>query len=142
MEEELSDRYKKKLWMVRNCDVYNDEYKDCKSIKARFHQQFVYGSFVDCSQWKRDYNNCEKWNTKKNKKAVEELIESEVARRKERLDAHFNNDIWERRDNPPAEWNDPLPERFKNRVEKSYLALKSKEMKEGVTPERTFCVIS
>ncbi|CAL1267944.1 unnamed protein product [Larinioides sclopetarius] len=48
----------KDAWKVRPCEWYKDEYKDCKSMKARFHQYFIYGDTIDCTHWKNDYMNC------------------------------------------------------------------------------------
>lgn len=53
--------------------MYREEYSDCTSLKARFHQYFIYGETVDCSQWKRDYNNCEKWKDNKDIKAAVDI---------------------------------------------------------------------
>lgn len=41
--------------------MYRDEYSECTSIRGRFQQYFIYGQTIDCSQWKRDLDNCEKW---------------------------------------------------------------------------------
>lgn len=49
--------------------MYKEEYKDCKSIKARFHQYFIFGETVDCEQWKIDYDNCNLWSEHKDKEA-------------------------------------------------------------------------
>ena len=44
-------------WLIKPCEMYKEEYKDCKSIKARFHQYFIFGETLDCEQWKIDYDN-------------------------------------------------------------------------------------
>jgi len=49
--------------------VYKDEYDDCTSIKARFHQYFIFGETLDCSQWKTDYHNCYQWQKNKSEEA-------------------------------------------------------------------------
>lgn len=74
------------------------------------------------------------------------IIKSEQSRRHERLKAHYQNDIWERRTEPPKEWNKPLPEYISKDYDTSYLGIKAKEMRgEVVVPsiltERTMCVI-
>lgn len=46
---------------MRRCFMYDDEYSDCTSIKARLNQLFIFGKTLDCSQWKRDSVNCYKW---------------------------------------------------------------------------------
>ncbi|KOC64589.1 UPF0545 protein C22orf39 like protein [Habropoda laboriosa] len=62
----VEDKY---TWMVRPCEIYKDEYNDCTSIRARFHQYFVFGEPINCKQWNTDYKNCKKWNTYKSKEA-------------------------------------------------------------------------
>ncbi|XP_017778954.1 PREDICTED: UPF0545 protein C22orf39 homolog [Nicrophorus vespilloides] len=121
-------------WMIRPCNVYDEEYGDCRSIRGRLHQRFVHGSSVDCSQWKRDYDNCVKWEEKKDLKAANELIKSEINRRKERLQAHIENDVWGKRKEPPSDWNRPLPEEMVKQYENTYLHIKNQEMKGEIPP--------
>lgn len=47
-----------KAWLVRPCEWYKDEYKECSSFRGKVHQYFIFGKTLDCSQWKEDYNNC------------------------------------------------------------------------------------
>lgn len=54
---------------MRPCMMYKDEYDDCTSIKARFHQYFIFGETIDCNQWKTDYNNCYQWQKYKSEEA-------------------------------------------------------------------------
>lgn len=54
---------------VRPCMIYKDEYDDCTSVKARFHQYFIFGETLDCSQWKTDYRNCYQWQKHKSEEA-------------------------------------------------------------------------
>lgn len=75
-----------------------------------------------------------------------QLIESEAERRKKRLDAHYDNNIWEKRSEPPADWAKPMPEWMQKQYEASYLAIKAKELKENkesdsIYDNRTFCSI-
>ncbi|XP_076280778.1 synaptic plasticity regulator PANTS [Lasioglossum baleicum] len=109
-------------WMIRPCEIYNEEHSDCKSIAARFHQYFVFGKSIDCSQWKTDYQNCYRWEKYKSEQAYESLINSEKKRRLERLRAHYANDTWEKRNAPPENWNAPLPEWLQKKLDTSYLA--------------------
>ncbi|KAG8296822.1 hypothetical protein J6590_048896 [Homalodisca vitripennis] len=55
---------------IRPCHLYEDEYDDCTSIRARFQQYFVLGQWEDCTPWKHDYYNCEKWKNNKDKAAA------------------------------------------------------------------------
>lgn len=50
--------------------MYKEEYSECTSIKARFHQYFIFGKSVDCSQWKRDFENCIHWRDNHNSNAL------------------------------------------------------------------------
>ncbi|CAH1100485.1 unnamed protein product [Psylliodes chrysocephalus] len=121
-------------WLIRRCFIYDEEYSDCTSIRARFHQYFVHGKSIDCSQWKKDSVNCYKWEERQDVKAANELIQSEKQRRKERLLPHYSNNVWTRRKSPPENWNDPLPEYITKDYEHSYLNIKSKEMKGEIPP--------
>nr|CAD7412093.1 unnamed protein product [Timema poppensis] len=132
---------------IRPCDIYKEEYSDCTSIKARFHQYFIHGEMVDCSQWKKDFNNCSKWTLDQNIDAMQDLVLSEQDRRRKRFQAHNNNTVWQKRAQPPADWNKPLPDWLENKYKDTYLYHKSKEMKLGEDnkspqADRTLCVIS
>ncbi|XP_072943445.1 synaptic plasticity regulator PANTS [Epargyreus clarus] len=130
-------------WVIRECETYKDEYKECTSFKGRFHQYFIHGESIDCNQWKKDYDNCCKWEDSKDTKAGEALIISEKKRRLQRLKAHYMNDTWKKRAAPPADWDKPLPEWMRQRDENTYLAQKAKEMREGTNEEESnsFCTI-
>lgn len=110
--------------------MYKDEYKECKSIRGRFNQYFVYGESLDCEQWRNDYNNCEKYSWLNDKEAAKLVIQSEMKRRAERLKAHYDNDIWIKRESPPDDWAKPLPAFMEERNKNTYLGLKSQELKE------------
>ncbi|XP_014276133.1 synaptic plasticity regulator PANTS [Halyomorpha halys] len=140
----VSDEFiEKNSWMVRRCLLYNDEYNDCTSIHARIHQYFVKGKMEDCGQWKRCYNNCVKWEETEDRRAFKELIDDELDRRKKRLSGHLENDVWEKRTEPPAHWNDPLPPHIEERIKNSYLSLRSQEIKgEPSQKSSSLCVIS
>ncbi|XP_065078172.1 synaptic plasticity regulator PANTS [Ochlerotatus camptorhynchus] len=136
----------KNLWSIRPCYLYNEEYDDCTGIRARFHQYFIHGDSIDCNQWKRDFDNCVKFERNPhNTKSALELIESEKIRRTERLKAHYGNDVWAKRSKAPEDWAKPLPEKLQKEYENSYLELKAREMRGEVEPSkedgRTMCVI-
>ncbi|XP_012277934.1 UPF0545 protein C22orf39 homolog [Orussus abietinus] len=118
-------------WIIRPCEVYKEEYSDCRSLKARFHQYFIFGKMIECSQWKTDYSNCQKFFSSGNETAYKNLIESEKKRRQERLTAHYGNNVWEKRTEPPENWNSPLPEWLVNKQKNSYLTTKAQQIKEG-----------
>jgi hypothetical protein len=50
--------------------MYKEEYSDCTSLKARFHQYFIFGKTIDCSQWKRDFDSCVQWRKEQNANAL------------------------------------------------------------------------
>ncbi|XP_058450911.1 UPF0545 protein C22orf39 homolog [Malaya genurostris] len=134
------------LWSIRPCFSYSEEYDDCTSIKARFNQYFIHGESIDCTQWKRDFDNCVRFerNPKDTKSALE-LIQSERQRRIDRLGAHYRNDVWKKREKAPEDWSKPLPENMQKDYEQTYLAVKAQEMR-GVQQspkddERTMCVV-
>ena len=53
--------------------------------------------------------------------AAQRLIDFEEKRIAARLQAHFNNDVWEKRTEPPEDWNKPLPEALAKLAENSLL---------------------
>lgn len=73
------------LLQIRPCFLYKEEYSDCKSMKGRFHQYFIHGESVDCLQWKRDYDNCTRFEEKSDLKAAHAIIQSEQDRRTARF---------------------------------------------------------
>lgn len=79
--------------------------------------------------------------------AMSELVGSEMARREQRLAAHTANDIWEPRQAPPSNWNDPLPERLEAKRQSSFLKQMQEEdseqsANEALQQKRTGCVIT
>ncbi|KAM8714397.1 hypothetical protein ACLKA7_014516 [Drosophila subpalustris] len=135
-------------WAIRPCHLYKDEYDDCSSFKARFHQYFIHGQDTDCSQWLTDFRNCERYEKSNGNdtEAGAAVIKSEEQRRLIRLRAHLANDTWTKRKQPPEDWAKPLPEWLQKRNENTYLELKQKELS-GVATEtqgeeqRSFCAI-
>ncbi|XP_067937430.1 synaptic plasticity regulator PANTS-like [Watersipora subatra] len=97
-------------WMVRPCTVYEEEYKECSSVTARFHQNYVYGRKLDCQKWYDDWKSCEKYLKSGDSKHLTGIIEHEKGRRARRLEAAANNTVWEYRSNPPTDWTKPLPD--------------------------------
>ncbi|XP_005110417.1 UPF0545 protein C22orf39 homolog [Aplysia californica] len=96
------------IWLMRPCEVYKEEHRDCKSFLSRLYQYYIDGSWSDCSQWLTDYNNCMRFRKSKDMEALESLIASERQRRKERIQNAKANDVWEYRTSPPPEWSAPL----------------------------------
>lgn len=114
-----------------------EEYKECTSIKGRFQQYFVNGDILDCSSFNHDLNDCINFEEKNDYRAGKRIIENENKRRKERMDAHFQNDTWTKRKSPPEDWNKPLPEYISKKYENSFLEIKNKEAKGEITPDNT-----
>ena len=63
--------------------------------------------------------------------AAGRVIAREKARVRARLEAHYRNTVWEKREQPPSqeEWARPLPDYMQQRQEKSYLALQQRTEK-------------
>jgi len=72
------------------------------------------------------------------------VIQSEEDRRLKRLEGHYKNDVWQKRMEPPADWNKPLPERLIKEYENTYLYHRAKEVTENKPEDlhRTMCVLS
>lgn len=136
------------FFQVRPCDEYKIEYKECKGIRSRFQQYFVYGTLTDCIPWIDDYNSCVKWEEEQDVKALKRLVVSETLRRINRFKPHEENDVWEKRKTPPENWCSEPPEWFQQQNANSYLAMKRDEEKQAkesgiqIKAERSFCVIS
>lgn len=92
-------------------------------------QYFVNGDTLDCGSWEHDFESCVKFEEEKDEEAAKSIIESEAQRRKDRMKAHYGNNVWEKRKSPPEDWNRPLPEHISQKYENSYLDVKSKELK-------------
>ncbi|XP_031631321.1 UPF0545 protein C22orf39 homolog [Contarinia nasturtii] len=125
--QEIYDKYSE--W-IRPCSIYKDEFKECKSFKGRFNQYYVFGEYLNCDQWRDDYNNCQKHSWFDDKEAGTSVIQSELSRRAARLKAHYDNDVWTKREHPPSDWNKPLPAFLAERSKYSYLTLKATELNE------------
>lgn len=130
--------------------MYKEEYDDCNSVQGRFQQYFVHGDSADCPRWKRDYDNCVRFEQSpdNNLAAAQEIIDSESSRRAARWKGHYGNTVWEKRKSPPEDWAKPLPEWLQKRNENTYLDIKSKEMNSSggnafdlETKDRTLCVV-
>jgi len=131
-------------WMVRPCEMYKEEYKDCKSIKQRFQQYFIYGASQDCSQWKSDYDHCLQWRACKDKESIMTVIESERRRREQRLRSSTYPEVWATRSAPPSDWNSPLPDWMVEEHKQTYLQKKLEEAASpavAAAPSSQSCVI-
>uniref|UniRef100_T1JLU5 Synaptic plasticity regulator PANTS n=1 Tax=Strigamia maritima TaxID=126957 RepID=T1JLU5_STRMM len=145
-EESHIEDLPQNAWLVRPCEVYSDEYSDCKSFKARFHQYFIHGETTDCSQWKKDHENCMDWRKNRNADSLKSVIQSEETRIRNRKLASLQNDVWQLRNEPPSDWNSPLPEYLIKNENTSFLVKKQKELDSKTsnedTKETSFCTIS
>ncbi|XP_028313168.1 synaptic plasticity regulator PANTS [Gouania willdenowi] len=89
----------------RTCDDYWSEFKNCKSLRNRFHHYYAHGTSPSCQQWKDDYQNCSAWEKRKDTGAKEALQRSErnrVAEQKKFIP------VWDLRREPPIDWHLPL----------------------------------
>lgn len=143
--EKIPSEEKTYAWMIRPCEMYKEEHKECRSIRGRFHQYFVFGELLDCTQWKIDYDNCYLWNKYNNEKAYEDLVNSEKTRRFNRLKGHYSNNVWEKRTTrPPENWNAPLPDWIEEKNKYSYLKIANEKLKAGkseVVAKNSSCTI-
>merc|ERR1711962_861714 len=89
------------LWLLRPCEVYKEEYKDCTRIRSRMYQLYIDGETQDCSQWKKDYENCLQYRKRNDMEALSEVLEVEKQRYIQRIQTSRANDVWEYRDSPP-----------------------------------------
>lgn len=89
----------------------------------------MHGDSLDCSSWEHDFEDCVRFEEKGDLKAAKKVIDNEEGRRKERMKAHYGNNIWKKRNGPPADWSKPLPDHLQKGYENSFLEMKSKEMK-------------
>ncbi|KAK6637953.1 hypothetical protein RUM44_008376 [Polyplax serrata] len=105
---------------IRDCFYYKEDYKECKSLKGRFQQYFIFGEMVDCSPYKMKWKLCNKC-AYGNEEACDELIREENKLREKRLKTALQNDVWKKRDGPPADWNKELPDWAKEKLKVSYL---------------------
>jgi len=89
----------------------------------RFHQYYVGGEIADCSQWKQNYSDCQLWTDNADAEAAARVIDREKERLQQRLKPHYSNDVWEKRQGPPQDWNKELPDYMKNKHKDSYLEM-------------------
>lgn len=97
-------------WMIRPCEFYLDEFKECTGVRGRFHQLYTLGHKIDCTKWKEDYNNCVAFQRSNSAADAEKVIANERQRRKERLTGARGNNVWTYRTVPPESFSRPLPE--------------------------------
>jgi len=119
-------------WMLRECQSYQDELVACKSFKGKFRQIYIDGETKDCTQWKENNDDCKLWTNNADVDAAKRIIAREKERIVERMRGHYENDVWEKRTEPPSkeEWCAPLPQYMVDKQEKSYLALWQKNQQE------------
>eukprot|EP00088_Acartia_fossae_P028827 TRINITY_DN29652_c0_g1_i1.p1 TRINITY_DN29652_c0_g1~~TRINITY_DN29652_c0_g1_i1.p1 ORF type:complete len:181 (+),score=42.23 TRINITY_DN29652_c0_g1_i1:28-570(+) len=110
-------------WMLRDCETYKKEMKNCYALKSRFYQFYVDGKAADCDTWEKSFDDCKKWSRYADVEAANRIIAQEKERIKKRLDGHFNNKVWDKRTSPPEDWNAPLPDWFLERQKNSKLGV-------------------
>lgn len=118
ISSETHDKYE---WLIKPCMYYKESFKDCNSFYAQFNARYTNGRKEDCSQWSIDYKNCCEYIKTGSREARADLIESEKFRRLERLVTMANNNVWEYRDKPPADWHAPLSEELYSSEDKEYI---------------------
>lgn len=105
--------------LVRPCERYNELYKDCRYIRSRIHQYYVYGEFLDCNQHESNYRACIDYRNTRDPEKLEPVIGWERNLIQTRMNTVTQNKAWELRETPPAEFNAQLPDFIAKRTEKS-----------------------
>ena len=59
--------------------------KIIECLPYRFHQYYISGESVDCTQWKENFKDCKKWCDSADEEAAKRVIERERARIADRL---------------------------------------------------------
>ncbi len=121
-------------WMVRKCDAYYAELKNCRQWRGRLHQYYVHGKVDSCENWKLNYEDCLSWKTSADPAAVERIVGREKERIADRMRGHLANDVWERRETPPSDWNKLLSDHLTDAQEESHLKRyreKQEELRQG-----------
>lgn len=95
--------------LVRPCERYKEMYSSCKSIRHRFHQYYVYGELLDCNIYSNLYSCCMDFRKTRDERCLDPIIEWENNFFKTRLQTVKQNKVWKPRDNPPKEFDAPLP---------------------------------
>lgn len=115
---------KNKYAHVRPCERYDELYRTCRSIRARFGQYYVYGELLDCSVHLRNYKSCLEYRRTKNPDALEPVVKWEKDLIEARMNTVNQNKVWEMRDSPP-EFEAPLPDYIAQRQTGSLFAGRS-----------------
>ena len=79
------------------------------------------GKYENCDIKQTNFNDCNALSGSYDEDAAQRLVEFEESRIAKRLQAHFDNDVWEKRSEPPEDWNKPLPEGLAKLSENSLL---------------------
>jgi len=120
-----------KAWMVRPCEWYSDEDRECRRLRARVHQYFIFGEARDCSEWSRDHETCVSFRRTRDPSKLNALIASEEKRFRQRVLAASQNDVWQYRTTPPSDWSAPLPDWMTQRTKGSFLEFYSKQRQQS-----------
>lgn len=118
-------------WMCRPCDWYWDEGRECRRLRARVHQYFLFGELLDCSAWTQDYESCLAFRRTRDPSHLTAVVASEEKRFQQRMLAAANNDVWQYRSSPPANWSAPLPDYMEQRTKGSLLEFVSKRQQQA-----------
>jgi len=118
-------------WIIRSCENIKTELKECKRVKGRFHQYFIYGHTLDCDHWQRDYQTCLLFRQTREAKYRDELLASEQSRRAARLAGHYGVTVWRHRERAPEGWSAPLGDTLRGRQEESLITKRAQEEKKG-----------
>jgi len=125
-------------WIIRGCDNIKSELRECSRVKGRFHQYFIHGYTLDCSQWETDYQNCLLFRQSRDPKYRDLLLASEQQRRNQRLAGHYGVTVWGHRSSPPPDWDRPLSDTLRERQEDSMITKLAREEKKAAEGTASF----
>jgi len=107
--------------LVHSCDIYEMEYDHCKRRRSRVHQKFVDGQKQDCNVFKQLFEECKNYDLNGDAKSGQFLVNYEKAQRRGRQMALLQNNVWDLRTEPPADFNAELPEYLQKRQKGTHL---------------------
>lgn len=111
--------FKSNSFIDASCKYYAQDYKNCSKFKSRLNQLYENGVTTDCSIFENLLENCAQYAENYDKNAFEAIYNYEKNALIKRVEASKNNDVWEKRVQPPSDWNAKLPDWAQQRINES-----------------------
>lgn len=111
------------LFNLLPCEHYIYEFKQCSSLKGKLYNYYRGEQpEYDCKYYEELYTNCLAYKRYPNEnfQLLLKLNQYENNLMKKRIDSIKQNDVWELRKSPPADWNSPLPDWAAERLKDTY----------------------